>query len=577
MLTLRQIRALATAALLGLSLVSPAAGAHRANALARPRASAAQSAQPAHQSRDLHDILEYISTGWTSLTRSMTDCKSVVDPKAPEKSVLYLPANFPVPEAVEQMRRSCSVRVEHLPRTIEKLGQIDASSILLPGLLYLENPYVVPGGRFNEMYGWDSYFIIRGLLRAGKVELARGMVENFFFELDHYGGVLNANRTYYLTRSQPPFLTSMILAVYEAEKASGQDERAALAWLARAYPYAVKDYNLWIHDPHLAGNTGLARYYDFGDGPVPEMADDPGFYRRVASYLLAHPDARWNYLTPPAAGQPMSTLMGPVFSLNMCDDESNHCDPVEKLGLSPDYYKGDRSMRESGFDVAFRFGPYSGSTHHYAPVCLNSLLYKVEKDLERISAVLGRNQELKEWSERAVKRRALVNKYFWNGERGLYFDYDFEHGTQSSYVFITTFYPLWVGAASAEQARAVEKNIKLFEQPGGVAMSQTESKGQWDYPYGWAPTQIIAVEGLRRYEYNDDANRIAYNFLAMILDNFRRDGTIREKYNVVTRSSETAVEAGYHQNVIGFGWTNAVFLEFLHALPEALAARLGAQ
>ena len=198
----------------------------------------------------------------------------------------------------------------------------------------------------------------------------------------------------------------------------------------------------------------------------------------------------------------------------------------------------------------------------------------MEKDLEQISALLGRSQESKEWNERALKRRALVNKYLWNSERGLYFDYDFEHRTQSSYVFITTFYPLWVGLASPEEARAVEGNLKLFEHPGGLAMSQTESKGQWDFPYGWAPTQMIAVEGLRRYKYDEDANRASYHFLAMILDNFRRDGTIREKYNVVTRSSETTVEAGYHQNVIGFGWTNAVFLEFLRALPEALASRL---
>src|SRR5437016_1937045 len=339
MLTLKQMRALATAALLGLWLMSPAGRAWSENAPATPRARADQPAQSAHQQQSLQDILDYISAGWASLTRSMSDCASVVDPKAPEKSVLYLPANFPVPEAVEQMRKSCAVRVEHLQRSIDRLGQIDAGSIRPAGLLYLEHPYVVPGGRFNEMYGWDSYFIICGLLSAGKVEMAQGMVENFFFELDHYGGVLNANRTYYLTRSQPPFLTSMILGVYEAEKASGQDQRAALAWLAKAYPYAVKDYNLWMHAPHLAGDTGLSRYYDFGDGPVPEMADDPGFYRRVVSYLVAHPDAGRNYLARPDAGQPASTLIGPVFSLKVCDDQPHdeNCERVERLRLSPDH------------------------------------------------------------------------------------------------------------------------------------------------------------------------------------------------------------------------------------------------
>jgi alpha,alpha-trehalase len=530
------------------------------------------------QPQGLDDILKYISDGWSSLTRSMTNCASVADTKSAEKSVLYLPAQFPVPAAVQQLEKNCSVRVERLPIAIEKLGQIDANAIHPPGLLYLENPYVVPGGRFNEMYGWDSYFIVRGLLQAGQVDLARGMVENFFFELDHYGGFLNANRTYYLTRSQPPFLTSMIAAVYEAEKSSGQDEKTRLAWLAKAYPYAVKDYELWMRAPHLAGNTGLSRYYDFGSGPVPEMADDPGFYRKVVSYLLTHSGAGQEYLDLPKPGQTWNPT-GPVFSLNLCDAETSNsdCEPVEKIGLTPDYYKGDRSMRESGFDVAFRLGPYSGSTHHYAPVCLNSLLYKVEKDLEQISGLLGHPQESKEWNARATKRKELVNKYLWDEKRGMYFDYDFEHEGQSSYVFITTFYPLWAGLSSPEQARAVAGNLKLFEQPGGLVMSTQESKGQWDYPYGWAPTQLVAIEGLRRYGFDKDADRDSYNFLSMILENFRRDGTIREKYNVVTRSSETKVEAGYQQNVVGFGWTNGTFLVFLHALPQDMVARLGAK
>ena len=170
-----------------------------------------------------------------------------------------------------------------------------------------------------------------------------------------------------------------------------------------------------------------------------------------------------------------------------------------------------------------------------------------------------------------------MNKYLWNEKRGLYFDYEFEKGKQSSYVFITTFYPLWAGLASPEQASAVARNLKLFEQPGGLAMSTQESKGQWDYPYGWAPTQLVAIEGLRHYGFEDAANQNSYNFLSTVLENFRRDGTIREKYNVVTRSSETKVEAGYQQNVIGFGWTNGVFLVFLHALPPEMASRLGAK
>mgnify|MGYP001549875443 CR=1 FL=1 len=146
----------------------------------------------ATESQGLKPILTYISTAWDTLTRSMTDCASVVDPKIKVPPVLYLPKDFAEPAAVQKLAADCNVRVEHLPVEIHRLGEIDTSKIQPHGLLYLENKYVVPGGRFNEMYGWDSYFIIRGLLRAGRVDLARGMVDNFFFEIEHYGAMLNA-------------------------------------------------------------------------------------------------------------------------------------------------------------------------------------------------------------------------------------------------------------------------------------------------------------------------------------------------------------------------------------------------
>ncbi len=154
----------------------------------------------------------------------------------------------------------------------------------MEGLLYLPNRYVVPGGRFNEMYGWDSYFILLGLVHDRQMDLARGMVENFFFEIENYGAILNANRTYYFTRSQPPFLTSMIRAVYEAPGTTPDT-----AWLAHAYAMAERDYALWISPEHRAGDTGLARYHDLGEGPVPEMADDSSYYPDVIRWLLAHP------------------------------------------------------------------------------------------------------------------------------------------------------------------------------------------------------------------------------------------------------------------------------------------------
>ena len=202
-------------------------------------------------------------------------------------------------------------------------------------------------------------------------------------------------------------------------------------------------------------------------------------------------------------------------------------------------------------------------------MCLNSLLYKTEKDLEHISILLGKSAQAAQWKERAAARAQKIQQYLWDAQQGMYFDFDFTKGQRSHYDYASTFYPLWAGLASAEQARLVRAKLSLFEQAGGLAMSHTESKAQWDYPYGWAPVQLLAIEGLRRYGYNDDADRLSDKFLTMVAENFRRDGTIREKYNVVTRSSETRVEVGYQVNVVGFGWTNGAFVELLNELKHA--------
>jgi alpha,alpha-trehalase len=534
---------------------------------------AQQSAPPEH---GLDQIRSYIASGWDSLTRSLTDCNTIVDPKLAAASVLYIPAGFEIPATVQQLQAQCHVQVQHLPAVIHHLGEIEPGKIDPPGLLYLESRYVVPGGRFNEMYGWDSYFIIRGLVRDNRIDLAQGMVENFFFEIEHYGAVLNANRTYYLTRSQPPFLTSMILAVYDAQKAAGHENRA---WLERAYDYAVRDHELWTREPHLAGSTGLSRYYDFGEGPAPEsLQDETGHYRQVAAYLLRQPELGGSYLVQKNAGEAAEQLVGPSFAIRLCDTSKTmagpECDSAGSVALSADYYKGDRAMRESGFDISFRFGPYGAATHHYAPVCLNSLLYKTEKDLEQISGLLGRKHDADEWRKRAEDRKDKIQRYLWDSQRGMYFDYDFTKQERSSYQYVTTFYPLWAGIATPEQAKAVARHLSTFEQPGGLVMSPHESGGQWDYPYAWAPNQLLADEGLRRYGFNSDADRVSYEFLSTVAENFRRDGTIREKYNAVTRSSETQVTAGYHMNIVGFGWTNGVFLELLHELPQSYVERL---
>jgi alpha,alpha-trehalase len=269
-------------------------------------------------------------------------------------------------------------------------------------------------------------------------------------------------------------------------------------------------------------------------------------------------------------------LLSPPYSQRPCAGRSPaSCDKVEYVALSPQYYKGDRAMRESGFDISFRFGPYGADTQFYAPVCLNSLLYKTETDMQQLSLWLGDKKAATLWKERAQKRRRIIQSLLWNSQRGLYFDYDLQTKKLSSYVYATTFYPLWAGVATPAQARAVVHNLNLLEHQGGLAMSTQDTGVQWDYPYGWAPIQLLAIEGLRRYGYDTDADRISYKFLSMVLANFERDGNIREKYNVVTDSSNIQVAEGYRGNIVGFGWTNAVFLELLHDLPQEWVRKIG--
>jgi alpha,alpha-trehalase len=516
---------------------------------------------PAQNAASNAKIVAYIDNSWSTLSRSMTDCKSIVDPKVTTAPILYLPASMESPPAVAAVHQQCNVEVQHLPRKISHIGDVTVAEVPEEGLLYLPNRYVVPGGRFNEMYGWDSYFIILGLIEEKKesdLDLARGMVENFFFEIENYGAILNANRTYFFTRSQPPFLTSMIREVYEHPT----NKPLSKEWLAKAYGYAQRDYELWTSPIHRAGDTGLARYHDIGEGPVPEMADDSNYYPDVIRWLLAHPDVHTGYLVD-APNDPTPSEAA-TLARTSCDiTTSKICAHayVDGHRLTADFYRGDRAMRESGFDTSFRFGPFSGSTDTYAPVCLNSLLYKYERDMAHFATLLGRHTEATEWEHRAATRREAINKYLWNSTQGMFYDYDYTTQKPSTYNYITAFYPLWANLATPQQAAALQRHLPLFERDGGLAMSDDDSGTQWDLPFGWAPTNWLAIKGLAQYGFTQDASRLAKKFSQTVLQNFENDATIREKYNVVSGSANVAIATGYKSNVVGFGWTNGVYLQ----------------
>jgi alpha,alpha-trehalase len=509
----------------------------------------AQTAAPRTQTAS---ILEYIKQTWTVLTRSNKDlAKAAVDPKfhpGPDgRWPVYVSRSDDLQSIEESLRREMpaaefkTIDILQLPEDLDSLRE--------QGLLYLPQPYVVPGGRFNEMYGWDSYFIQVGLLHDGDLELAKDMADNFLYEVKNYGKVLNANRTYYLTRSQPPFLTQMVLDVYNKT----HDRK----WLEGAAPLIEKYYRLWSTEPHLTPETGLSRYYDMGEGPAPEV-------------VSAERDA---------AGRTHYDLVKQYFRTHEITayDVSQYYDRQTDQ-LTPLFYKGDRSMRESGFDPSNRFGPFNLDIIHYDPVCLNSLLYLMETQAAEISHILGHDSDADTWHTRAQERADRVNRLMWDPKDGLYYDYDFVTKRLRHYPFLTTFYPLWAGFASKEQASRVEKNLSIFERPGGLQTSTFVSGNQWDSPFGWAPLQVIAVKGLRRYGYGEDAERISMKFLSLVRREFLRQGYIVEKYDVVNGGSNVSsqIHFGYSANQAGFGWTNAVFTELYDQLtPEDRRKLLG--
>lgn len=484
-------------------------------------------------------VLRYIEEGWDSLRRGPEQlAQAAVDPKLGELE------RWPVYVAASEYDKVASSLSQAQLAEIELRPLPEDGELEQHGLLYLPHPYVVPGGRFNEMYGWDSYFINVGLLQAGRVDEARLMTENHLYQVRHYGKVLNANRTYYLNRSQPPFLASMVADVH---RLTGDEK-----WLEQAWPELLSTYEFWTSEPHLVPGTGLSRYYSTGKGPAPEVVEGE-----------KDEQGRTHYDRIKSAYAKAGDNLGYELELYYKNGE-----------LTDLFYIGDRTMRESGFDPSDRFGRFNVDVIHYLPVDLNSLLYDYELQMARLAKILGRDGEV--WLERAGQRRVAIAKYLWNEKEGLFFDYNFRTQKQRIYPFATTFFPLWVRAVEPEVAARVSARLDTFERDGGVVTSTYRSGNQWDEPFGWAPLQMVAVDGLRRYGYHRQADRVACKFLSLILEDFAGSGTIVEKYDVVARSSRVSegIEFGYDSNEIGFGWTNAVFLKLWNDLPKTVQQRL---
>ncbi|CAI6342151.1 unnamed protein product [Periconia digitata] len=442
-------------------------------------------------------------------------------------------------------------------------------------------PFVVPGGRFNELYGWDSYMESLGLLVNDRVDLVKSMVTHFCFCIKHYGKILNANRTYYLCRSQPPFLTDMALRVYERIKHEpGADEFLREAMLA-----AIKEYHsVWMAAPRLDEETGLSRYRPGGFG-VPPETEATHFIHVLEPYAKKH---------------------------NMTFEQFvrayNHREILEPE--LDEYFLHDRAVRESGHDTSYRLENVAANL---AVVDINALLYKYEVDIGRcIRTHFGNKLVIPKefcagdmtpdqvetsanWERRARKRRAAVDKYLWDEEAGMYFDYNTVKKERTGYESATTFWPMWSGLATPRQASLlIEKALPKFEAFGGLVSGTEKSRGrvgldrpnrQWDYPFGWAPQQILAWIGFQRYGFDGEAQRIAYRWLSMVTKAFVDfNGVVVEKYDVTRPIDPHKVEAEYGNQGSdfkgvareGFGWVNASYIYGLTLLSAHQVRALGA-
>jgi alpha,alpha-trehalase len=515
---------------------------------------------------------------WQGLTRTIDEAgmlKILEDEKTDsEISYLYVPEKdvFAVNYYKKLESKIPKLKILKLPPTITDIFSLTLNK--KPGILALalktENnqvsgvPFLVPGGRFNEMYGWDSYFIAMGLIADGKIELAMAIADNFKYQIDYYGKILNANRSYYLSRTQPPLYSSLIVDIIKTSKTDKN-------WVSNHIKTIITEYeNVWMQLGDRLTTNGLNRYKAEGIGLPYEVE-------------LGHFDD-------------ILEKFAPKYNLNIRDFEKKYLER-EIIDLELDaYFIHDRSMRESGHDTTKRL---IGVCADLNPIALNSLLYKYETDIAFLIETQFDNQFEFEtkilnsdyWNSKAILRKQKINELCWDDQQSMYFDYNFVVNKKHNFESATTFYPLWAKLCNQNQAESlVKKILPKFKMKGGIAGStkttlekygQNTPQRQWDYPFGWAPHQILLWQGLLNYNYHQEAQEMVYRWLWLITRNaVDYNGTIPEKFDLETSSHKVFAEYGNvgtqfdYITQEGFGWMNASYQFGLTILNEDLKEKL---
>jgi alpha,alpha-trehalase len=416
---------------------------------------------------------------------------------------------------------------QHIDSLWDTLARSSSTAPPYSSLLAVPEPYVVPGGRFREMYYWDSYFTMLGLARSGRQDLVEHMVRDFAYLIDTYGHVPNGTRSYYLSRSQPPFFFAMVGLL------NAEDPAAAYA---RYLPQLRREYDFWMqgekgvkhgaaHRRVVAMPDGiiLNRYWDDADTPREEsFREDTELARRSGR-------------------------------------------------IPQQLYRDLRAAAESGWDFSTRWFADGQNlaaidTTEIVPVDLNSLIFGLENAIRAGCERAADAPCAAEFTHRAAARRSAMNRYLWNATDGIYLDYRFTKRQPVRRISAATLYPLFVALADQPQAVAVAAAVSRdLLKPGGIVTTPSVSGQQWDAPNGWSPLQWVGISGLRRYSISPLAEAIACRWMSNVNRVYGENGKLVEKYDVAATGRPGG--GGEYPTQDGFGWTNGVMRELMALYP----------
>lgn len=439
----------------------------------------------------------------------------------------FVEDNFTLPEAASgNYKTDIKDGVEtHINTLWDVLKRRPDKYFHYSSLISLPQPYVVPGGRFREVYYWDSYFTMLGLEESGRVDLIESMVNNFAYLIRTYGFIPNGNRTYYLTRSQPPYFSLMVKLLMENKKLRGDSV------LSANRDALEKEYHFWMDDKNAKEGTGghvvrlpggekLNRYYDAGDWPREE-----------------------------AYSEDISSAANSSLS-------------------KPEVFRHLRSGAESGWDYSSRWfadGKTLKTIHttDIIPVDLNCLLYHMEIMLAGAYHISNDDKANEFMKQSAGKRKNAIIRYCWNPGTGWFHDYDWKAGKITPGLTLAGVYPLFFNMASMDQADGVALALQQkFLKPGGLVTSLVNTGEQWDSPNGWAPLQWMSIAGLSNYKKEQLSREIARRWSEQNIRVFNKTGKLLEKYNVT--DTTLIAGGGEYPNQDGFGWTNGVLLKIIN-------------